>query len=174
MPKPLQIPAANPDQFCFHFGVKTTSRMMDFHTQNHIVYPGASLRRSKRLSRWLEKLSNGFKRPPIGSREASEGVQKGANLRPGSPVMVKMVIFNANQQWTAPSLHFTLDNSQFSLLISANLQSIVHHPKFIASRPRLTIYDCKFMAFSKLHVRTVPSSNALDFIIHNAQIAIHN
>ena len=142
---------------------------MDFDTQNHIVYLEPPLRRSKRLPRWLEKLSNGFKRPPIRSQEVSEGVQRGAKLPPRSRVMVKMASLMQNN-----SGRLLIHTLQFLLLISANLQSIVHQAKFIATRPRLTIYDFKFMAFSKLHVRAVPFSNALDFIIHNVQIAIHN
>ena len=59
-----------------------------------------------------------------------------------------MASFNAKQQQFAVlNSHFTLDISQFLLPISANSQSIVHNPKFISPRPRLTIYDFQFTAF---------------------------
>ena len=119
MPKMAYIYVANSDQCFFDFRCQKEVQNEWFWYPKSYGLPETSLKRPKRLPRWLEKLANGSKTRPIGLQDAPEGVQKDTKLRPRSscdgdndkPSM-------QNSQFTPPMSHFLFNISQFLTLHS--------------------------------------------------------
>ena len=85
MPKTIQISAAARNKFCFNFGVQNDPKTVWVFCIKVWVFwiqAWASLRRSKKIPRWPEKLPNGSKTGLISFQEAPGGVQSLAKLPP--------------------------------------------------------------------------------------------
>jgi len=139
-----------PEQIFFEFGIQNDLQKRRFGCPKSYCPPGASLKRSKRLLKWLEKLSNG-------SKTSSKMLQEASN----------------SSQSILRTLQLTLHSSSFAASQIHNLYGTIHNLLYIVDgsifmllRPQLSL-PC---LFSKLHMRTVPSFFTPGFMIRNVQI----